>query len=101
MITFDKLKLVVGIKAVLDYDETRFEVIERDGQVVALKYFQEIPFLYRLVLDYSSKEAVIEFSGKILGKDYPKLISLETIRQCFENINALGICIFDSEALMF
>ena len=100
MITFDKLKLVVGIKAVLDYDETRFEVIERDGQVVALRYFQEIPFLYRLVLDYSSKEAVIEFSGKILGKDYPKLISLETIRQCFENINALGICIFDPEALM-
>ena len=100
MITFDKLKLVADISAVREYDETRFETIERNGVVAAMKFYQEAPFLLRIKLDFECREAVIEFSGKILGKDYPKLISVETIRQCFENINALGICIFDPEALM-
>ena len=100
MITFDKLKLVADISAVREYDETRFEIIERNGVVAAMKFYQEIPFQLRIKLDFECKEAVIEFSGKILGKDYPKLISIETIRQCFENINALGICIFDPGALM-
>ena len=88
MITFDKLKLVADISAVREYDETRFEIIERNGVVAAMKFYQEIPFQLRIKLDFECKEAVIEFSGKILGKDYPKLISIETIRQCFENINA-------------
>lgn len=100
MITFDKLKLVADISAVRDYDETRFEIIEKNGVVTAMKFYQETPFLLKLKLDYECGEAVIEFSGKILGKDYPKLISRETIRQCFENINKLGICSFDPEALM-
>lgn len=100
MITFDKLKLVADISAVRDYDQTRFEIIEKNEAVAAMKFYQETPFLLKLKLDFECREAVIEFGGKILGKDYPKLISRETIRQCFENINALGICIFDPEALM-
>lgn len=43
---------------------------------------------------------VIEFSGKILGSDYKKLISTETIRQCFENINFLGVCTLDVAAIL-
>lgn len=89
MITFDKLKLVADISAVREYDETRFEIIERNGVVAAMKFYQEAPFLLRIKLDFECREVVIEFSGKILGKDYPKLISVETIRQCFENINAV------------
>ena len=100
MITFDKLKLVADISAIRDYDETRFEIIEKNGVVAAMKFYQETPFLLRLKLDFECGEAVIEFSGKILGEDYPKLISRETIRQCFENINTLGICSFDPEILM-
>ena len=100
MITFDKLKLVADISAVRTYDETQFEIIEKNEEVKAMKYYQETPFQLKLKLDFECGEAVIEFSGKILGKDYPKLISQETIRQCFENINALGICTFNVEALM-
>jgi hypothetical protein len=100
VITFDKLKLVADISAVREYDETRFEIIERNGVVAAMKFYQEAPFLLRIKLDFECREVVIEFSGKILGKDYPKLISVETIRQCFENINALGICNLDPATLM-
>ena len=52
MITFDKLKLVADISAVRDYDETRFEIIEKNGAVAAMKFYQETPFLLKIKLDF-------------------------------------------------
>ena len=46
------------------------------------------------------QEVVTEFTGKILGEDYPQLISSETIRKCFHNINKLGIGEFDIEKMI-
>lgn len=100
MLTFDKLKIVANIEAIEITNIDEFEKIERAGSVSALKYYQETPCLLMIKVDYEEKEVVIEFCGKILGKDYPKLISVETIRTCFDNINALGFCKLDVEALM-
>lgn len=100
MITFDKLKIVADIQAIKVCDESRFEFVERDGRVTSLRYYQEHPFLLKIKVDYACDEVVIEFSGKILGKDYPKLISKDTIEQCFQAINALGFCEVDIEAMM-
>ena len=71
VITFDKLKMVVGLGAIKSYDGTRFEATVKNGKTSARKYYQEYPFLLKIKLDYKRYEAVIEFSGKILGKDYP------------------------------
>lgn len=100
MITFDKLKIVADIQAIKVCDESRFEFVERDGRVTSLRYYQEHPFLLKIKVDYACDEVVIEFCGKILGKDYPKLISKDTIVQCFQAINALGFCEVDIEAMM-
>ena len=100
MITFDKLKIVADIQAVTVLDESRFEFIEKDGIVSSLKYYQEHPFLLKIKVDYECGEVVIEFCGKILGKDYPKLISKDTILQCFRAIDALGFCKIDVDAMM-
>lgn len=100
MITFDKLKLVADIRAITVRDESRFEFIERDGIVSSLKYYQEQPFLLMIKVDYECREVVIEFCGKILGKDYQKLISKDTIRQCFKSINDLGFVEVDVDAMM-
>ena len=100
MITFDKLKIVADIQAIKVCDETRFELIEKDGIVCLLKYYQEHPFLLMIKVDYECREVVIEFCGKILGKDYPKLISKDTILQCFRAIDALGFCKIDVDAMM-
>jgi hypothetical protein len=100
VITFDKLKIVADIRALEVCDETRFEFIEKDGIVSSLKYYQEHPFLLMIKVDYECREVVIEFSGKILGKDYPKLISKDTILQCFRAIDALGLCKIDIDAMM-
>lgn len=100
MITFDKLQIVSDISSIEIHDTSKFEVITKNGVMTALKYYQELPYLLMIKVDYPKNEVVIEFSGKVLGKDYPKLISIRTIRKCFENINALGICCLDVEAMM-
>ena len=100
MITFDKLKIVADISTIEIYDQSRFEVIIKNGVVTALKFYQELPYLLMIKVDYQNREVVVEFSGKVPGKDYPQLISIKTIRRCFENINALCFCSLDVEAMM-
>ena len=100
MITFDKLKIVADIRAIQIRNESRFKVIEKDGIISSLEYYQEHPFLLKIKVDFECGEVVIEFCGKILGKDYPKLISKDTIRQCFETINDLEFVEVDIDAMM-
>ena len=99
MLTFDKLKLVADISAVIRFDDSQFEKTERDGSQT-FKYYQEVPFLLSIKIDYPEKEIVIEFTGKILGADYPKLISMNTIRQCFQTINDIGFVTLDIDVMM-
>ena len=99
MITFDKLKLVADITAVIEFDDSQFEKTEKNGSCT-YKYYQEVPYLLAIKIDCPEKEVVIEFTGKILGSDYPKLISMNTIRQCFQAINSIGIVTLDVEVMM-
>lgn len=99
MITFDKIKLVADINAVVEFDDCQFEKTEKGGNIT-YKFYQEAPYLLIIKIDCPEKEVVIEFTGKILGADYPKLISINTIRQCFQTINAMGFITLDVEAMM-
>ena len=99
MITLDKIKLVADIKSIIEYDEYQFEKTIKYGNIT-YKYYQEIPYLLSVLIDYPQNHVVIEFTGKILGADYPKLISMETIRQCFQIINSMGFITLDIEAMM-
>ena len=58
------------------------------------------PCLISMELNYDSGEFILEFTGKILGPDYPHLISKQTILKCFEKINEMGFCRVDPEAMM-
>lgn len=100
MVTFDKLKLVADVNSIDIIDEEPFEKIEKAGFLPSYKFYQEVPFLLMIKIDYQKKEVVVEFCGKVLGKEYPKLISRETITKCFENINAMGFCRIDVDMMM-
>lgn len=100
MIALDKIKIVSDIQNISVVDENRFKKIVSNGIVSALKYNKKTPYELIIKLDYVSSEFSIEFTGKILGKLYPKLITQETIRLCFENINALGFCKIDIDKVM-
>lgn len=100
MLTFDKLKIVTNIDYIQIDDIDRFQQTIKNNTLTELKYNITSPYLLYIEIDYLEKELVIEFSGKILGSDYKKLISTETIRQCFENINYLGVCSLNVEEIM-
>jgi len=100
MITFDKLKIVTNIEDITDIDTTVFVTQTKDGEILYYKYRQESPFCLLIQADYNNQELVIEFTGKILKEDYPRLINRNNIVQCLETINGMGICRIDTEAIL-
>ncbi len=100
MLKFDKLKIVSDIENIEILKQNDFDEIVKNNYTVALKFYMTYPFHLYIEIDYVSRELVIEFTGKILGVDYPKLISLDNIRQCFENINKMGLCYLNIDAII-
>ena len=100
MLKFDKIKLVTNIEDIEILDERQFNVTCKGDQISSMKFYQEVPYLLNIKIDFEASEAVIEFTGKILKSDYKKLISLETIRQCFDNINEMGFCHINVNAVL-
>ena len=100
MLTFDKIKMVSDISNIEIYDENIFEKIYKNDVLKELRYMVDEPYYLYVEVDFEENELVIEFTGKILGKDYPKLISNETIYQCFDVINSNGAFSVAPEMLM-
>lgn len=101
MLTFDKLKIVVkSYKYIDNINKNKFNTIIKDDVITEYRYQQTTPYLLYIEQDIVEDEVVIEFTGKILGADYPDLINRENIRQCLDNINALGICTLDVDGIL-
>lgn len=100
MLTFDRLKIVASIDAIHVTDDSVFVKEVKEGVLLSMKYYQDKPNMLMIKIDFRQKEVVVEFTGKVLGHDYPKLISIGSIRDCFRNIEALGFCIFDMDLIM-
>lgn len=100
VLTFDRLKIVSSIDAIQVTEDSVFVKEVKDGMLLSMKYYQDKPNMLMVKIDFMQNETVVEFSGKILGHDYPKLISIDNIRDCFHNIEALGFCTFDMDLIM-
>ena len=100
MLKFDKLKIVSDINNISNIDESVFHTNTLDGQIIEQKYSIQSPYQLYIEADYIERELVIEFSGKILKDDYPKLINTDTIATCLFNINALGICKLNTDRIL-
>lgn len=97
MLRFDKMKIVVPIGLISVTNDTCFVCSYRDGDLIGMKYDQKQPYQLSIKLDYTHREGVIEFTGKILGDRYPELICVETISICLQRINGLGVIRFKVE----
>lgn len=98
MLTFDKLKLVDTSKSIRILDPSLFTTIREPNRCEHKVISMTTPC--SLKLELSDEEAVLEFTGKVLGKGYPQLISFKTITECFDRINEMGFCSIDSVAMM-
>ena len=94
------MKIISNINYISDIDTNKFITHTKNNQVLYYKYQQQTPFSLIIVVDYQHKELSIEFTGKILLEKYPNLINAKTIRECFYNINHLGICNINVEAII-
>lgn len=59
-----------------------------------------IPFNLYIATNYTKQTLTLEFSSKLLFDDYPKLITQETLPQCLCNLNNMGICTIDMDAIL-
>lgn len=100
MVKFDKMKIVAPISCVKHIDITQFVESFKDKELIARKYEQKQPCLIGIRLDYRHYEVVLEFTGKILGDDYSRLINKETFTDCLHRIEDLGIISLDAEGIM-
>lgn len=92
MYGIDKLKLVMNLNDIdIINEEVFIKKVEKD-ELIGLSYNQKEPFSLMIKIDYENEEAVVEFTGKVLLSNYHSLIRLSNIKECFENINSLGIC---------
>lgn len=100
MISFDKLKIISSIENVQIMDETLFTKRMQGGKLHDISVTLLHPYNLYIEVDYVEQELVLEFTGKVLGDDYPRLICLDTIKQCLDNINKLGYCLLDVKAIL-
>lgn len=99
MITLDKIKIISTLDKIEIINDAVFQTIIKNNMVVEQKYTTISPFLLYIELDYLKNELVIEFTGKILLDRYNELINKDNFRQCLENINQLGFCRLDIDAI--
>ena len=94
------LTLVSTLDSIVVIDQSAFTTEYKEREPVRVKMLKKYPFFLRIEITYTKGEVKIEFSGKVLGKRYPELISRNTIRECFQRINDLGFCEIDIEKMM-
>lgn len=106
ILTFDKIKIKCDYKYLIDKNSNKFNTNinlktgEIKSEYFSSKYDNEMPYNLYIAIDHYHRKLTIEFSSKVLLDDYPKLISKNTIRQCFENINKLDICTLDIDGIL-
>lgn len=104
MMTLDTVKIKANKKYMLNFKIMFCEEYAKDGMKTGLYYSSKkdasIPFNVFVGVDLIKQTLTLEFSSKILGQDYPKLISKDTIRQCLVNFNKLGLCLIDVDGVL-
>ena len=97
---YDKIKIITSIDYISNINTKAFNTTVKDDEVIYYKYRQETPFNLIIIVNYQQNELSIEFTGKILLDNYSKLISRDTIKLCFQQINSLGICVVDYDKIL-
>lgn len=100
MLNFDKMKIISTINDIDDIDGNVFIANMQGHKLLYYKYLQSSPFTLLILVDYLKNELVLEFTSKILLNDYKDLINVESIKQCLNEINKLGICTLNVDNIM-
>lgn len=102
-IKFDTIKIRTKkeylINTISKFDDKYNEYGDLIGRVYNSKKNKSIPYNLFIAVSYTSQSLTLEFSSKVLLDDYPKLITPITLKKCLENINKLGVCTLNVDAI--
>ena len=104
-ITSDTVKIKANYKYLLE-KKVRFneQYNTRTGHLIGEYYSSKddgnVPFNLYIAVSYPKQTLTLEFSSKILKEQYFLLISKDTIRQCLDNLNELGVCRIDADGIL-
>lgn len=106
-ITLDTIRLVTNSKYLLSLDDSLFKHTfdPSTGEVLAVEFKSKMhqdlaPFGLYILVNYRAEKLTLEFSSKLLFEDYAQLISIDTLPNCLNNIEKLGICTFDINMIL-
>ncbi len=104
-ITLDRIKIKANNKYLLDHQVKFNEDYDHRSGILKGEYYSSkadanIPYNLFIATSKPKQTLTLEFSSKILQEDYPKMISKETIKDCLERINQLGICQIDTQGVL-
>ena len=91
-IKFDKFNLSIPVSDVEYFNYELMEVTDHQKGYVTYRYMQKEPYEFFLHYTPGQDNCYVEFTAKALMDYYPELISVDTIKECFHNINTIGIC---------
>ena len=106
ILQFDTVKFVSSHKNLKDWNKELFkhDVDLNTGEFKSVAYTSRhnnhLPFELHIDANFLNGILRIEFSSKILLGNYPQLICYDNFVECLQNINALGICKLDEEAIL-
>lgn len=104
-ITLDRIKIKANNKYLLEKKVKFNEQYQKStgrliGEYYSSKDDWDIPFNVYVAVSYPKQTLTLEFSSKILKEHYPLLISRETIDECLDNLNQLGLCTIDVNGIL-
>lgn len=106
ILQFDTVKFVSDSNNLLSYNDKLFRndidlETEKVKSIIYSSYRNgHMPFELYIYANNLNQKLTIEFSSKILLGNYPQLICHDNFVECLQNINKLGICKLDEEAIM-
>ncbi len=99
MLHYDRIKLKTDSRYLLKTGSL-FKEVTKNGYLEKLQFDMKSPISLYIMVDIKKGELIIEFTGKILLKNYHRLISFDTVKECLINIEKMAGCKLDIDGIL-
>lgn len=81
-------------------DNDFIKIVNKDGEVLYTTFSSKIPSLLNFRIDHRQQSVMLEFTAKILGEQYPDLISGSTIKLALQQIALRTGCTVNEDGIL-
>lgn len=101
MLQFDRIKFRTSSKNItIPTDNDFVKVVNKDGEVMYTTFSSKIPSMLKIRVNHRQEIVILEFTAKILGEQYPDLISLNTIALALRQIAMRTGCTLNEDSIL-